>query len=116
MKNLKTITLTICLAFIANISFAQGINWFKGSFEEAKALAKKENKLIFFYSYTTWWGPCKGLKKDVFPSKEVGKVFNKYFINFGFDAEKTKENRELAKHYKVKGFPTLLFINPIFYQ
>ena len=48
----------------------------------------------------------------MFPSKEVGKVFNKYFINFGFDAKKTKENRELAKHYKVKGFPTLLFINP----
>ncbi len=48
----------------------------------------------------------------MFPSKEVGKVFNKYFINFGFDSELNETNTALAKHYKVKGYPTLLFLNP----
>ena len=43
---------TIVLILLASSLFAQGAEWFKGSFEEAKAKAAAENKhvLIDFYS------------------------------------------------------------------
>ncbi len=54
MKKLKIVFFALSFLFITNVTMAQGIKWFEGSFEEAKALAKKENKQIFFYVYTTW--------------------------------------------------------------
>jgi len=38
---------------------ATGIQFFKGTFQQALAKAKKENKMIMMDCYTTWCGPCK---------------------------------------------------------
>ena len=51
---------------------AQGINFFEGSFQEVKAEAKKQNKIIFIDCYTSWCGPCKWMAKNVFTDKKVG--------------------------------------------
>ncbi len=42
---------------------------------------------------------------------EVAKYYNSTFINISVDAEKGK-GIELARKYGVKGYPTLVFINP----
>lgn len=88
---------------------AQGIQFWKGSFDEAVQEAKRQDKLIFVDFYTVWCGPCKSLAKNVFPREEVGRFFNEEFICCQLDAE--KEGRELAKRYQVTAYPTLLFIN-----
>jgi len=89
---------------------AQGIEFFKGTLEEAKALAKKENKAIFMDCYTTWCGPCKRMSKNVFPTKEAGDFFNEHFINFKQDMEKG-EGRAIASKYGVRSYPTLIFLD-----
>ena len=43
------------------------MNFFEGSFEEALEEAKIQDKLIFVDAFTTWCGPCKRMKKNVFP-------------------------------------------------
>lgn len=89
---------------------AQGIEFFQGSFDEVKAEAKKENKIIFMDAYTTWCGPCKRMSKNVFPTKEAGDYFNENFINYKSNMEKG-EGKTLAKKYGVRSYPTLLFLD-----
>ena len=68
MQLLKTCFL---LLFCLQFSFAEdGINFFKGTFKEAKALAAKEHKIIFMDAYTSWCGPCKRMAKNVFTDKK----------------------------------------------
>ena len=102
------------LLFLLTISFlsvsAQGIEFFHGTFEEVKAEAKKQDKLIFMDAYAAWCGPCKRMAKNVFPTKEAGDYFNENFVNFKQDMEKG-EGRKLAKKYKVGSYPTLLFLD-----
>lgn len=50
----------------------QGINFFRGSFEEALKKAQQENKQIFVDVYTSWCGPCKMMAKEVFTRSDVG--------------------------------------------
>lgn len=80
------------------------------AFEEAKKLAKQEEKLIFLDAYTTWCVPCKWMDGNVFNQSEVGEYYNSQFINVKFDCEKG-EGIDIAKEYGVKSFPTYLFID-----
>lgn len=89
----------------------EGILFFKGSWEEAMAKAKKENKPIFLDIYATWCGPCKMLSKYTFSDKEVAAYYNQNFINVSLDGEKGT-GAFLANQYRITGYPTLLFIKP----
>ena len=88
----------------------KGIQFFHGSFEELLKEAKKQNKPIFIDFYTKWCGPCKVMAKGTFTKPEVGDFYNKNFISYKVDAE-VGEGPELAKKYRIKGYPTLVFIN-----
>ncbi|HHG84150.1 MAG TPA: DUF255 domain-containing protein, partial [Bacteroidetes bacterium] len=59
---------------------AQGIKFFHGTFAQAKAKAKKENKLIFMDAYTSWCGPCKWMAANTFTDASVGAYFNQHFV------------------------------------
>ncbi|MCP4437928.1 MAG: thioredoxin family protein [Aureispira sp.] len=108
---MKSIWLTICSTFMVLGAIAQdGIHFEKGTWEEVLAKAKKEHKIIFVDAYTTWCGPCKRMAKSVFPDKEVGKFYNKYFINYKMDMEKG-EGPKFAQKYRVNSYPTLLYID-----
>lgn len=117
MKNSIRLFILI-LSFIPLTSFqtntfesgqGKGIDFFKGSWEEALQKAKDENKHLFIDFYATWCGPCKQLKKT-FKDKEVGAYFNKNFINISIDGE-TKEGRELMYQYGLNSYPTLLIVD-----
>lgn len=98
-----------CLAWAAQLQ-AQGIDFFHGTWEEAKAKAKAENKLLFVDTYASWCGPCKWMAANAFPDASVGEHFNKYFINVKMDMEKG-EGPSFAQKYPVSAYPTLMFIN-----
>lgn len=87
-----------------------GIQFHKGSWNEALQAAKKENKLIFLDIYATWCGPCKLLKKVSFSNSDVGKFYNQNFVNVSLDGEEG-EGTELAQKYGIRGYPSLLFID-----
>ncbi len=89
----------------------KGIHFFHGTWEEALAKAKKENKLIFMDAYATWCGPCKMMARNTFTKEEVGDFFNKNFINIKMDMEHHPEGRRLSQKYGLRAYPTLYFID-----
>ncbi len=107
---MKKLLLLAVASLISFNSFSQGIEFFHGTWEEAKAEAKKQDKKIFIDFYTKWCGPCRSIAKEIFPLKSVGDVYNKEFINLKIDAE-VGEGPMLAKKYKVKGYPTFTYVN-----
>lgn len=86
------------------------VTFHKISFEEAKAKAKAENKVLFVDFYTAWCVPCLEFTRNVLTDKEVGEAMNKSFISLKYDAEKG-DGIALAERYKVAGYPTLLVID-----
>lgn len=83
------------------------IHFFKGTYKEALAEAKKQKKLVFIDAFTSWCGPCKMLKQNTFTDQSVGEYFNEHFICLSVDAEKG-EGVNLASKYKVTHYPTLI--------
>ena len=80
------------------------------TFDQALALAKQENKLLFIDCYTSWCGPCKMMARDVFTQKIVGDYFNPKFISMKVDMEKG-EGVQLKDKFEVKAFPTFIILN-----
>lgn len=87
-----------------------GIAFHQGTWNEALALAKKEDKLIFLDISASCCGPCKMLKSRTFPNSEVGTFYNGNFINVEVDGEEG-EGIDLARKYRIRGYPSLIFVN-----
>lgn len=116
MRGIKLIIgLAVITAFIATSATVNntvedkhnGIEFFHGTWKEAVAKAKKEDKLIFVDAYTTWCGPCKWMSKNAFKNPEVGEFFNDNFICVKVDCEKG-EGIKLADEWNINAYPTLL--------
>lgn len=88
-----------------------GIEFYSGSWDEALALAQKENKIVFLDAYATWCGPCRVLKGRVFTNPDVGSYFNESFVNMAIDMERG-EGPLLARKFRVTAYPTLIFVKP----
>lgn len=76
MKTLLSIFLSALFistlsAQTADTSKPAGIQFFHGTWAEALAKSKAENKLIFLDAYATWCGPCKMMKRLTFTNAEV---------------------------------------------
>ncbi|RME94118.1 MAG: DUF255 domain-containing protein, partial [Bacteroidetes bacterium] len=103
--------LSFSLLALAALSLpAQGIDFFEESFEEAKAEAASQDKLIFVDAYAVWCGPCKRMAAKVFPDEKVGAFFNRHFISLKIDME-AAENEAFRRDYPVAAYPTLFFLN-----
>jgi thiol-disulfide isomerase/thioredoxin len=92
-------------------SYAQGIEFFSGSWKDALKRAEQEDKLIFVDAYASWCGPCKRMAAQVFTDSKAGAFYNGSFINLKIDMEKP-EHADFAGKYPVSSYPTLLFIDP----
>lgn len=101
---------SMALTFADTNSGKSKLTLFDGSFEEAIKLAKKENKAVFIDGYTSWCGWCKELDKRTFSDDAVAEYMNAHFINMKIDMEST-EGAVLAQKYRVRGYPSLLFID-----
>lgn len=88
-----------------------GVSFLKGSWNDALAEAKRQNKPIFLDVFTNWCPPCKRMAKEAFPDGRLGTKFNTHFINYQVDAE-TGEGIILARRYAVASYPTALYVAP----
>lgn len=89
-----------------------GIRFTQGTWDELLQKAKAENKLIFVDFYTQWCGPCYNMATTVFTLPQVGSFYNKHFVCAKIDAE-VGEGIALAKKFKVRSYPTYVFIDPV---
>lgn len=81
--------------------------FFDGTFDEACRVAKEKNKVIMIDFYTTWCGPCRMLDRYTWPDAKVKQWLTENTVPMKVDAER---NRELAFRYKVRSYPTMVFL------
>lgn len=77
-------------------------------FEQAQIQAQDQAKPMLLDFYTDWCSWCKKMDKDIYGNKKVAD-FSDNFICVKIDAEK---NSQLTSKFKVRGFPTTVFLNP----
>lgn len=104
------------LAFATILCADQG--WLE-DYEEAVKLATKENKPILAdFTGSDWCGWCIKLKKEVFQTAEFKKWAKEKVVLLEVDFPKKKklsqkiqeQNKALQAQYKIRGFPTIIFI------
>ncbi len=90
----------------------QGIQFWKGSFEDAKSYANEHNLLIFMDAYAVWCGPCKLMEKSVFTTDRAGEFFSEEngWLPVKMDMEKG-DGVALSEKYQVRAYPTLFIID-----
>ena len=106
----KIYTLLILMLFSTGL-FAQQLQVFKGSFEQLKAQAQKENKLILIDLYFEGCMPCKQMDNEVFPDTKIVSLLNKDYLLFKTDVFKEIDGKLLSRKYAVSGFPTFLLLD-----
>lgn len=88
----------------------KGTQFFKGTFAQALAKAKQENKKLMVDCYTIWCGPCRYMATNVFPNDTLGKFMNEHFVCMKLDMEHG-EGPERNKTFNVKAYPTFIFFD-----
>lgn len=109
MKRFYAIALVALLAGAPAVQ-AQGMKLFEGTWSQVLAEAQRTGRPIYLDAYASWCGPCKLLKRDIFPREDVGAYFNANYISYSLDMEKG-EGIELAKKYGVQAYPTHLYFD-----
>ncbi|MCB9185174.1 MAG: thioredoxin family protein [Flavobacteriales bacterium] len=107
---MRTTLLLAGFLLLNTFGFAQ-TNWFEGTWQEAYARARKENKHLFIDCYTDWCGWCKVADKNTFPAEEVAAVLNGNFISVKVDMERG-DGVALGARYRVLGYPSYLMFTP----
>ncbi len=109
------------VAAVASLTFcpAQEQGWLT-DFDEAQAVAKKEQKPILAnFTGSDWCGWCIKLKAEVFskPEFEEWAAQNVVLLELDFPRRKqlpealAEQNRELAQRYGIRGYPTVLLLD-----
>lgn len=88
----------------------KGTQFFKGTFAQALAKAKKENKKLMVDCYTLWCGPCRYMATNIFPNDTLGAYMNEHFVCMKLDMEHG-EGPERNKTFNVKAYPTFIFFD-----
>lgn len=117
MDPLKTITLAILSAAFTLTTHAGD---FLNNFETGKKKAAAENKSILVkFTGSDWCPPCIKLNKEVFSKKSFKSKVEKDFVVVVLDyprkkklpAAQTKANKEIAKKYGLKSYPTVMLMD-----
>ncbi|MCR9011551.1 thioredoxin family protein [Gabonibacter chumensis] len=107
---MRVILIFSMLLLIPWVSKGQGIRFFEGTYDEALAEAKKQNKLLFVDAYADWCGPCKQMAEKVFTLKTAGDYFNRHFICYKLNIDHP-ENKSFVRAQQIKSVPVLFFVN-----
>ena len=117
MTMIKKLAITMISTAVIGIASA---GEFKTDFAAAKAEAAESKKsMLVIFTGSDWCPPCKALHKNIFSKEEFVKGAGKDFVIVELDYPRKKEqtdalkkqNKELAKKYKIRGYPTVLLMD-----
>jgi thioredoxin 1 len=91
-----------------SLTYAGDVN-FLHDYDEAVALAKKENKPLMVVFSATWCPPCQTMKKEVYPSPTVQSELKDWVCVY-LDVDEEK-NRKSATQHNVKGIPHIQLLS-----
>ena len=106
---MRLLNVLLFICFLSPTSWSQGIDFQAKNWDEAVALAKAENKLIFLDAFTTWCAPCKVMDDYVFTHELGGELHNKNFVNLKMDMEK-EIGPLFVSRYGVSAYPSFLYL------
>lgn len=96
------------------------LNWIS-SYDDALQKAKKEKKpVLIYFTGSDWCAPCKTLDREMFYTEKFKEFSDRELVLLEVDSprnqdllsqDKISENIYLKNKYKVKSFPTLIFLN-----
>ncbi|WP_343330220.1 thioredoxin family protein [Polaribacter staleyi] len=96
------------------------LNW-ESTFKNALKKSKQENKpILIYFTGSDWCGPCKVLDKKLFHTEKFKAIAEKDLILYEADSprnidiispEKLEINNDLKRQFKIRSFPTLVFVN-----
>jgi len=109
MKKYLALLILVCIP-LSMMSQTKGTVFEKGTFAQALAKAKQENKNVFVDCYTQWCGPCHYMSTDVFPLDSIGNFMNSRFVSIKIDMEHG-EGPVLQKKFGVRAYPTFIIFN-----
>lgn len=111
MRKVKLLTI-VMLLMLSFQAFSQ--NW-QTNFEEAKAIASKEDKIIVLvFQGSDWCAPCIKLDKEIWATEEFQDIAKDKFVMLQADFPRRKKNKlseeqqehnnKLAEKYNTNGY------------
>jgi thiol:disulfide interchange protein len=107
MKNIPALLL---MFIFVNLAKAQNVNFFNGTFQQAKEKSALEIKPLMVYITAVWCGYCKYTENVVFKQDTAYDYFNENYICVKLD-EKSKEAKQLKREYMVEVLPAYIFFD-----
>ena len=131
MRTFATIALAVAVAFCVyaadqkvtrpSVSKYVPMGWTE-DFDAARQRAAKDGKFVFAaFSGSDWCGPCMALEKEVFSQKGFLHKLSKRYVPVMLSSPSDRstlsklaieQNDKLKKRYDVRGFPTMVVVNP----
>jgi YHS domain-containing protein len=87
---------------------ARADEWLK-DLDQAKKLAREQNRPILVHFYADWCGPCKTMERNVLHTSAVQQALSKDMVGVLVNVS---EHPELGDRFGVEKFPTDIVIEP----
>jgi thioredoxin-related protein len=117
---MKQILFFLSISLFTALSLNASESWTE-DFEAAQKKAKAENKpMMLEFTGSDWCPPCMALHKNVFSQSAFKKYADESLVWVRLDfprsqsqsSELKKQNNDLAESYGIRGFPTILLVEP----
>lgn len=117
---MKRIISILFLTLVMSInSFAQKQTWHTDVNEALEIAVKENKKVMLFFTGSDWCGWCIKLQNEVFKTSDFEKWSNDVvLVELDFpkrtpqDETLKAQNQQLQSMFKVRGYPSVYFVNP----
>ena len=86
------------------------VQWFEGSWNELLARARERDQVVFVDFWAEWCKPCKKMLAHTLTDERVVRELDG-ILCYSVDVD-SAEGRPLTREFRVKTYPTLVFLDP----
>lgn len=109
---MKRIVVFFCFFFFSFNLLSSEVRWFQEGYKKALKNAEKSNKVLMIDFYTDWCAVCQYMDKKIYnDDKFIEELTKLPIIPLKLNAERDGDGKVLSSSFKIKFFPTVLFID-----